>query len=148
MIIGTIEIEPEDPSKQIKITDDIGFNPLRRNIIRNHNFNFNLMTEKNTKEDIDRLSYQFFDLSVKNGEIKKNYIGENMDITKSPKIDNNNNTGFLYPKIQNENNKINNMTFDGGIFITDKINISSRKKNAIQIKLNDDDINKNDNNIT
>ena len=147
MIIGTIEIEPEDPSKQIKITDDIGFNPLRRNIIRNHNFNFNLMTEKNTKEDIDRLSYQFFDLSVKNGEIKKNYIGENMDITKSPKIDNNNNTGFLYPKIQNENNKINNMTFDGGIFITDKINISSRKKNAIQIKLNDDDINKNDNNI-
>ena len=27
MIIGTIELDPEDPSKQIKITDDIGFNP-------------------------------------------------------------------------------------------------------------------------
>ena len=38
MIIGTIELDPEDPTKQIKITDDIGFNPSRRNIIRNQKY--------------------------------------------------------------------------------------------------------------
>ena len=59
MIIGTIELDPEDPSKQIKITDDIGFNPSRRHIVRNRNFNMNVMTEPNMKEDIDRLTYQY-----------------------------------------------------------------------------------------
>ena len=81
MIIGTIELDPEDPSKNIKVTDDIGFNPSRRNIIRNQNLNMNLMTEKNTKEDIDRLTYQYFDLSDnKNGEIKNKFSEENLRI--------------------------------------------------------------------
>ena len=153
MIIGTIELDPEDPSKQIKITDDIGFNPSRRNIIRNQNFNMNLMTEKNTKEDIERLTYQYFDLSDnKNGEIKS--LEENMNNTKSSKITNNNNfyTGFLYPEIKNEDNKNNNNAFDGGTFITDKISISPKNKKSEQIKVNNNinlnnDINKNDNNI-
>lgn len=146
MIIGTIELDPEDPSKQIKITDDIGFNPSRRNIIKNKNFNMNLMTEKNTKEDIDRFTYQYFDLSNnKNEEIKE----ENMNNTKSSKITNNNNfyTGFLYPEIPNEDNKNNNIAFDGGTFITDKINISPKNKKSEQIKVNNinDDINDNNN---
>lgn len=147
MIIGTIELDPEDPSKQIKITDDIGFNPSRRNIIRNQNFNMNLMTEKNTKEDIERLTYQYFDLSDnKNGEIKSSEA--NMNNTKSS--NNNFYTGFLYPEIPNEDNKNNNIAFDGGTFITDKINISTKNKKSEQIKANNninlnDDIN--DNNI-
>ncbi len=153
MIIGTIELDPEDPSKQIKITDDIGFNPSRRNIIRNQNLNMNLMTEKNTKEDIDRLTYQYFDLSDnKNGEIKNKFSEENLNNTKSSKITNNFYTGFLYPDIQNEDNKNNNIAFDGGTFITDKINLSSKnKKSELKINVNNiinlnDDLNKNDNN--
>lgn len=149
MIIGTIELDPEDPSKQIKITDDIGFNPSRRNIIRNQNFNMNLMTEKNTKEDIDRLTYQYFDLSDnKNEEIKNKFSEENLNNTKSSKITNNF-TGFLYPEIKNED-KNNNIAFDGGTFITDKISFSPKnEKGELKINVNNiknlnDDINKND----
>ena len=148
MIIGGIELEPEDPSKQIKITDNIGFNPSRRNIIRNQNFNMNLITEKNTKEDINRLTYQYFDLSENNkGEIKSSE--ENMNNTNNI---NNFYTGFLYPEIQNEDNKNNNVAFDGGTFITDKISISPNNKKNEQRKVDNninlnDDINKTDNNI-
>ena len=72
MIIGTIDIEPEDPSKEIKITEDIGYNPNKRSVSRTPNFNLNIIKEKKA-EDIDKLTYQYLELidSKKENPIKK-----------------------------------------------------------------------------
>ena len=55
MIIGEINIY-DDEDKRKPITETIGFNPSRRNIVKNQNFNMNIMTEK-TRDDVDKLTY-------------------------------------------------------------------------------------------
>ena len=44
--IFPIDIEPEDSTKPKKITEDIGYNPNKRSIIRIPNFNLNTIREK------------------------------------------------------------------------------------------------------
>ena len=53
MIIGQLEIEPEDPSKLVKITEDIGHNPDKKNITRLPNFNLNTIKDKKN-EDLEK----------------------------------------------------------------------------------------------
>ena len=128
MIIGTIELDPEDPTKQIKITDDIGFNPSRRNIIRNQNFNNNIITEK-MKDDVDKLSYKFLQLPTDTNENNKGLtLEQKLNITKYSKLedtDKNFYTEFLYPDPPNINR--NNVEYDGGTFLTDKISLPSQQ---------------------
>ena len=131
-------LEPEDKNKKNVITEDIGFNPSRRNIIKNQNFNMNVMTEK-TKEDLDKLTYHYLELSdsPKEEKLQEN----NINITKSKlnNMSNTNNfyTGLLYPETPFElNTNRNNIAYDGGTFLTDKITLSSQqfKKTSESLK--------------
>ena len=61
MIIGNIEIEPEDPLKQNKITEDIGYNPNKKYIVRVPNFNLNTIKEKKN-DDIEKLTLHYLEL--------------------------------------------------------------------------------------
>ena len=141
MIIGTINIDSEDNKKNPPITEDIGFNPSRRNIIRNQNFNMNILPEK-TKDDVDKLTYHYLELldAPKEEKPKEN------NFTKSKLTDmyNTNNfyTSLLYPETPFEPNTNRNIAYDGGTFLTDKITLSSQqfKKTVEQIK--DKDIDK------
>ena len=152
MIIGTIDIEPEDPSKEIKITEDIGYNPNKRSVSRTPNFNLNIIKEKKA-EDIDKLTYQYLELidSKKENPIKK-----------EKKLDLNTNNYFdsiltPYQELFNEKNTLKKtMAFDGGTFLTDKINLnlsnidikSQSKKEEIFNSINNYLTNSNINNIS
>ena len=61
MLIGSIDLDQEDPSKQNKITDDVGFNPNKRNVVRFPNLNMNTIREKNN-DDLEKLTYHFLEL--------------------------------------------------------------------------------------
>ena len=127
MLLSLVGMELEDKKKEA-ITENIGFNPSRRNIIRNQNHNMNLMTEKK-KEDIDKLTYHYLELS---DTPKEEIIPENKNSTKSKlnNIYNSNNfyTSLLYPEAPFEpiSNR-NNLAYDGGTFLTDKITLSSKQ---------------------
>ena len=128
MIIGTIELEPEDQNKKNIITEDIGFNPSRRNIIRNQNLNMNIIPEK-TKDDVDKLTYHYLELA----DAPKEEFPEKTFNTAKPKLNNmfnNNNfyTSLLYPDFPFEPNiNKNNIAYDDGTFLTDKITLSSQQ---------------------
>ena len=131
MIIGQLEIEPEDPSKQIKITEDIGHNPDKKNITRLPNFNLNTIKDKKN-EDLEKLTLHYLELL----NSKKD------DSHKMKKTNNtfNNNfyDSFLYPEAFNEKNIIKRtVPYDGGTFLTDKINLSNvefKSNNTIKDK--------------
>ena len=135
MIIGIIDIEPEDNNKKNIITKDIGFNPSRRNIIRNQNLNMNILAEK-TKDDVDKLTYHYLELS----DTPKEEKTQEKHFTKSKLTDiyNTNNfyTSLLYPEGPFESNNNRNIAYDGGTFLTDKITLSSQqfKKTVEPIK--------------
>ena len=119
MIIGSIDIEPEDPSKQIKIPDDIGYNPNKRGITRIQNYNMNTLREKNN-DDLEKLTYHFLELMDSNKE----------EQPKPKKSDNSLNNNYfesiLYPDTFNEKNNLKKtVPYDGGTFLTDKINLSN-----------------------
>ena len=119
MIIGSIDIEPEDPSKQIKIPDDIGYNPNKRGITRIQNLNMNTLREKNN-DDLEKLTYHFLELMDSNKE----------EQPKQKKSDNSLNNNYfesiLYPDTFNEKNNLKKtVLYDGGTFLTDKINLSN-----------------------
>ena len=119
MIIGNIEIEPEDPSKQNKITEDIGYNPNKKNIVRVPNFNLNTIKEKKN-DDIEKLTLHYLELL----EPKKE---DSQKITKKTENSFNNNfyDSFLYPEAFSEKNTHKkSIAYDGGTFLTDKINLS------------------------
>ena len=139
MLIGSIELELKDDKKKPKITEDIGFNPSRKNIIRNQNFNMNVMTEK-AKEDIDKLTFQYLQLSDNTKEDNK---------LQSTETANNFYTGILYPEEPRRTGfKFNSMAYDDGTFLTDKINFPTHPKKIIPPKITiEDDNNEKDNNI-
>ena len=139
MLIGSIELELKDDKKKSKITEDIGFNPSRKNIIKNQNFNMNVMTE-NAKEDIDKLAFQYLQLSDNSKEDNK---FQSTDTT------NNFYTGILYPEEPRKTGfKFNGLAYDDGTFLTDKINFPTHPKKIIPPKINiEDDNNEKDNNI-
>ena len=119
MIIGSIDIEPEDPSKQIKIPDDIGYNPNKRGITRIQNYNMNTLREKNN-DDLEKLTYHFLELMDSN----------KVEQPKPKKSDNSLNNNYfesiLYPDTFNEKNNLKKtVPYDGGTFLTDKINLSN-----------------------
>ena len=161
MIIGTYNIESEDNNKKNIITEDIGFNPSRRNIIRNQNLNMNILPEK-TKDDVDKLTYHYLELS----DTPKEEKTQEKQFTKSKLTDmynaNNFYTSLLYPEGPFEQNTNRNVAYDGGTFLTDKINLSGQqfKKTVELIKEKEKDntnkitsetnnnVNKNINNIT
>ena len=120
MIIGTIDIEPEDPSKQIKITEDIGHNPNKRNIPRVPNFNMNILKEKKN-EDLEKLTLHYLELlDSKKEDTQK--VKKKADLT----FNNNYYDSFLYPEAFSEKNTIRKtVAYDGGTFLTDKINLSN-----------------------
>jgi len=138
MLIGSIELELKDDKKKSKITEDIGFNPSRKNIIKNQNFNMNVMTEQ-AKEDIDKLTFQYLQLSDNSKEDNK---FQSTDTT------NNFYTGILYPEEPRKTGfKFNNMAYDDGTFLTDKISFPTHPKKIIPPKINiEDDNNEKDNN--
>ena len=120
MIIGTIDIEPEDPKKEKKITEDIGYNPNKRNITKISNLNLNTIREKNN-DDLEKITLHYLELlDTKTGETKK--------IPKKPDNSINNNffENILYPETFSEKNTIKKtIAYDGGTFLTDKINLSN-----------------------
>ena len=141
MIIGTINIDSEDNKKNPPITEDIGFNPSRRNIIRNQNLNMNILPEK-TKDDVDKLTYHYLELldAPKEEKPKEN------NFTKSKLTDmyNTNNfyTSLLYPETPFEPNTNRNIAYDGGTFLTDKITLSSQQFKKTVEPIKDKDIDK------
>ena len=139
MLLGSIELELKGDKKKSKITEDIGFNPSRKNIIKNQNFNMNVMTE-NAKEDIDKLAFQYLQLSDNSKEDNK---FQSTDTT------NNFYTGILYPEEPRKTGfKFNGLAYDDGTFLTDKINFPTHPKKIIPPKINmEDDNNEKDNNI-
>ena len=139
MLIGSIELELKEDKNKSKITEDIGFNPSRKNIIRNQNFNMNIMTEK-AKEDIDKLTFQYLQLSDNSKEDNK------LQLTDTA---NDFYTGILYPEEPRKTgSKFNSMAYDDGTFLTDKIAFSTHPKKIIPPKINiEDENNEKDNNI-
>lgn len=129
MIIGNA-FEIEDNNKKKLITEKIGFNPIRKNIIRNQNFNMNLMTEK-TNDEVDKLTYHYLELSeTPKDEISPENHINNTKYTKLNNMHNTNNfyTGLLYPDEPFENHTYrNNIQYDGGTFLTDKISLSTQQ---------------------
>jgi hypothetical protein len=129
MIIGEINIY-DDEDKRKPITETIGFNPSRRNIIRNQNFNMNIMTEKK-KEDVDKLTYHYLELSEAPLEEKTHDI--NSITTKYSKMKEMYTTNNFYNSLlcPEEPYEINapkkNIAYDGGTFLTDKISLSSHQ---------------------
>ena len=139
MLVSLSGLEPEDANKNHKIAEDIGFNPSRRNIIRNKNLNMNILPEK-TKDEVDKLTYHYLELLDSPKEEIIPDTNKNETKTKA-KLNNTNNfyTNFLYPDVPFEPhaNK-NNMQYDGGTFLTDKITLSSQFKKTIEtLKEND-----------
>ena len=129
MIIGEININ-DDEDKRKPITETIGFNPSRRNIIKNQNFNMNIMTEK-TREDVDKLTYHYLELSEAPLEEKTHDI--NSITTKYSKMKEMYTTNNFYNSLlcPEEPCEINapkkNIAYDGGTFLTDKISLSSHQ---------------------
>ena len=149
MLIGTLQLEPEDTSKSKEITEKIGYNPSRKNIVINSNFNMNIMPEK-IKDDVDKLTYQYLQLAGSSKEDNKGQFSEiSPNRTKYPKLmytDNNFYTGLLYPEPPKDNfNRTNNIEYDGGTFLTDKITFSARKLKKNDLLKEKDNINKNRN---
>lgn len=149
MLIGTLQLEPEDTSKSKEITEKIGYNPSRKNIVINQNFNMNIMPEK-IKDDVDKLTYQYLQLAGSSKEDNKGQFSEiSPNRTKYPKLmytDNNFYTGLLYPEPPKDNfNRTNNIEYDGGTFLTDKITFSARKLKKNDLLKEKDNINKNRN---
>ena len=120
MIIGQIEIEPEDPSKQKKITEDIGYNPNKKNIIRVPNFNLNTIKEKKN-DDLEKLTLHYLELLEPKTEDSQKVIKK----TETSTTNNNFYDSILYPEAFPEK-KIHkkSIAYDGGTFLTDKINFS------------------------
>ena len=129
MIIGTIELVPEDKEKKNLIPEDIGFNPSRRNIIRNQNLNMNIMPEK-INDNVDKLTYHYLELADTPKEEIPDKIN-NKTKSKFSNMFNTNNfyTNLLYPEFPFEPNinKNNNLPYDSGTFLTDKITLSSQQ---------------------
>ena len=119
MIIGSIDLDPEDPTKQIKIPNDIGFNPNKRGISRVQNYNLNTLKEKNN-DDLEKLTFQFLELMGPNkGAHPKQKKSENS-------LNNDFFENILYPDTFSEKNTLKKtVPYDGGTFLTDKINISN-----------------------
>ena len=119
MLIGSIDLDPEDPSKQNKITEDIGFNPNKRNIVRFPNLNMNTIREKNN-DDFEKLTYHFLELmDSKKEEQPKPKKSDNC-------LNNNFLESILYPETFSEKNTLKKtIPYDGGTFLTDKINLSN-----------------------
>ena len=119
MLIGSIDLDPEDPSKQNKITEDIGFNPNKRNIVRFPNLNMNTIREKNN-DDLEKLTYHFLELmDSKKEEQPKPKKSDNC-------LNNNFLESILYPETFSEKNTLKKtIPYDGGTFLTDKINLSN-----------------------
>ena len=128
----------QEEKKKVIITESIGFNPSRRNIIRNQNHNMNLMTEKK-KEDVDKLTYHYLELSdtPKDEIIPENKINNTKSKLNSVYNSNNFYTSLLYPESPFDPISYrNNIAYDGGTFLTDKITLSSQqfKKTNEQIE--------------
>ena len=120
MIIGQIEIEPEDPSKQKKITEDIGYNPNKKNIIRIPNFNLNTIKEKKN-DDLEKLTLHYLELLEPKTEDSQKVIKK----TETSTTNNNFYDSILYPEAFPEKNIHKKpIAYDGGTFLTDKINFS------------------------
>ena len=155
MILGNVELEPEDPSKKIKITEDIGYNPNKRNITRIPNFNLNTIKQKNNNDDIEKLTLQYLELVDSKKEDSKK-------IEKKQSFDINNNLydSLLspYQEFFSEKNTLKKIVaYDGGTFLTDKINLNlsnielktqSHKKEEIINSINTNLTNSNINNIS
>ena len=80
MLVGLSGLEPEDKIEKHKITENIGFNSSRRNILRNQNLNMNILPEK-TKDDVDKLTYHYLELSDSPKEEIE--LDKNINTTKS-----------------------------------------------------------------
>ena len=148
MIIGSISIpEYEKKEKSVLVKDDIGFNKNRRNIIKNTNFNMNTMKEK-TADKFNKLSLKTLKLSDEPTDLKNQTTVENTNIFPEHKKTYQTNLGsnsfytnLLYPIGKNEKN-INNITgYDGGTFITDKINFNQNTKNTENVEQSKENIN-------
>ena len=130
-------IQLDDKNKKYIITEDIGFNPSRRNIIKNQNFNMNVMTEK-TKEDVDKLTYHYLELSdsPKEEKLQENNINNTQSKINNMYSTNNFYTSLLYPETPFE---LNTNRYDGGTFLTDKISLTSQqfKKTIESVKEKD-----------
>ncbi len=120
MIIGNFEPEPEDPSKQKKITEDIGYNPNKRSIIKLPNFNLNTIKEKKN-DDLEKLTLHYLELlDTKKEDPQK--IKKKTDSS----FNNNYFDSFLYPEAFSEKNTFKkSVAYDGGTFLTDKISLSN-----------------------
>ena len=119
MILGSIDLDPEDPTKQIKIPDDIGYNPHKRGYTRVQNYNMNTLREKNN-DDLEKLTFHFLELMDSNKD----------EHPKQKKSDNSLNNDFfeniLNPDTFSEKNNLKKtVPYDGGTFLTDKINLSN-----------------------
>ena len=120
MIIGNIDIEPEDSTKPKKITEDIGYNPNKRSIIRIPNFNLNTIKEKKN-DDLEKLTMHYLEIL----DTKKEDSKRTMKKTDNS-FNNNYFDSFLYPEAFSEKNTIKKtVAYDGGTFLTDKISLSN-----------------------
>ena len=129
MLAGITGLEPEDKKNKNKITEEIGFNPSRRNIIRNRNLNMNIFPEK-TKDDVEKLTYHYLELADSPKEDIIPDINTNNTKSELNNMYNTNNfyTNFLYPETPFETStNRNNMIIDGGTFLTDKITLSTQQ---------------------
>ena len=140
MIIGNIDINPEEKNKKQEITKDIGFNPNRRNIVKCKNFNINTIKDK-ANDDVDKLTYHYLKLPENPNEENKD---QNVNIIS--KDTNNIFTNFLYPTISQENTffKNNNISYNSGTFLTDKINVSNQVMKTNTNYTNSSKINENE----
>ena len=147
MIIGTIPIpEYEEKEKNNLIKDDIGFNKNRKNIIKNTNFNMNIMKEK-TVDEFNKLSIKNLQLSDDPTDIKNFTVNESHNIFPEHKKPIQTNfgsnsfyTNLLYPIEKREKN-INNIDgYESGTFITDKINYNQNEKNAENVEQSKENI--------
>lgn len=120
MIIGNFEPEPDEPSKQKKITEDIGYNPNKRSIIKLPNFNLNTIKEKKN-DDLEKLTLHYLELlDTKKEDPQK--IKKKTDSS----FNNNYFDSFLYPEAFSEKNTFKkSVAYDGGTFLTDKISLSN-----------------------
>ena len=120
MILGAIDIDPEDNSKKIKITEDIGFNPNKRNITRINNFNMNTLKEKNN-DDLEKLTIHYLEL-INSKKEDSHKTKKKIDSS----LNNNYYENILYPEaFSDKNSTKRTVAYDGGTFLTDKINLSN-----------------------
>jgi len=141
MILGAIDIDPEDNSKKIKITEDIGFNPNKRNITRINNFNMNTLKEKNN-DDLEKLTIHYLEL-INSKKEDSHKTKKKIDSS----LNNNYYENILYPEAFSEKNSTKRtVAYDGGTFLTDKINLSNfdlKGNNTIKKTVNTKDDNYN-----